>query len=142
MSSESHGDLYLTPSLVAAFQATLAEAPLTLSLVSGSWVPVESFADLVPSAPHMNTLVLASETIYSPAALSAFADACVGLLRRVRMGKAIVAAKRVYFGVGGGVDAFKEEAAARGAVVADVENSGVEMGQGGVRRCLLEVQMM
>ncbi|KAF4304832.1 hypothetical protein GTA08_BOTSDO14220 [Botryosphaeria dothidea] len=142
VSSESHGDLYLTPSLVAAFQATLAEAPLTLSLVSGSWVPVESFVDLVPSAPHMNTLVLASETIYSPAALSAFADACVGLLRRVRMGKAIVAAKRVYFGVGGGVDAFKEEAAARDAVVADVENSGVEMGQGGVRRCLLEVQMM
>lgn len=141
-SSESHGDLYLTPSLVTAFQATLAEAPLTLSLVSGSWVPVQSFVDLVPSAPHMNTLVLASETIYSPTALSAFADACVGLLRRVRMGKAIVAAKRVYFGVGGGVDAFKEEAAARGAVVADVENSGVEMGQGGVRRCLLEVQMM
>lgn len=141
-SSESHGDLYLTPSLVTAFQATLAEAPLTLSLVSGSWVPVQSFVDLVPSAPHMNTLVLASETIYSPAVLSAFADACVGLLRRVRMGKAIVAAKRVYFGVGGGVDAFKEEAAARGAVVADVENSGVEMGQGGVRRCLLEVQMM
>ncbi|EKG18545.1 hypothetical protein MPH_04347 [Macrophomina phaseolina MS6] len=137
-----HGDLYLTSSLIAAFHSTLAEAPLTITLVSGSWVPAPAFLDLVPSADAMNTLVLASETIYSPAALGAFADACVGLLKRVRLGKAIVAAKRVYFGVGGGVDAFKEEAAARGAVVADVENSGVEMGQGGVRRCLLEVQMM
>lgn len=90
----------------------------------------------------MNTLVLASETIYSPAALDGFADALVALLGRVRLGKALVAAKRVYFGVGGGVDAFKEVCAARGAVVAEVENSGVEMGSGGVRRCLLEVQMM
>ncbi|KAB2580897.1 hypothetical protein BFW01_g6810 [Lasiodiplodia theobromae] len=140
---EGHGDLYLTPALLAAFQDALAANPLTLTLVSGSWVPAPSFLSLVPSSDQMNTLILASETIYSPAALTAFADACVGLLRRVRLGKAMVAAKRVYFGVGGGVDAFKEEAAARGAVVAEVENSGVEMGEGtGVRRCLLEVQMM
>ncbi|KAL1630516.1 hypothetical protein SLS56_004790 [Neofusicoccum ribis] len=137
-----HGDLYLTPALVAGFGAALQQAPLTLTLVSGSWAPAPGFAALVPSAEPMSTLLLASETIYSPAALAAFADACVALLRRVRVGKAIVAAKRVYFGVGGGVDAFKEECAARGAVVADVENSGVEMGEGGVRRCLLEVQMM
>ncbi|KAL1645493.1 hypothetical protein SLS58_003802 [Diplodia intermedia] len=138
-----HGDLYLTPALLAAFQSALTATPLTLSFISGSWVPPQSFLSLIPSSDQMNTLVLASETIYSPAALSAFADACVGLLRRVRLGKAMVAAKRVYFGVGGGVDAFKEEAAARGAVVAEVENSGVEMGEGaGVRRCLLEVQMM
>ncbi|OJD35347.1 s-adenosylmethionine-dependent methyltransferase-like protein [Diplodia corticola] len=138
-----HGDLYLTPALVAAFQSALADCPLTLTLVSGSWAPPAAFLDLVPSSEHMNTFVLASETIYSPAALCAFADACVALLRRVRLGKALVAAKRVYFGVGGGVDAFKEEAAARGAVVAEVENSGVDMGEGaGVRRCLLEVQMM
>lgn len=62
-----------------------------------------------------------------------------------------MAAKRVYFGVGGSVDAFKEAVAAGGGVTAEVQNSGIEGcdralnavigGGGGVGRCLLEVQM-
>jgi protein-histidine N-methyltransferase len=90
----------------------------------------------------MNTFVLASETIYSPAALTNFAAAMVGILKEVRLGKAVVAAKRVYFGVGGSVDAFKIECAQLGAVAYEVENHGVDLGEGGVRRCLLEVQML
>jgi protein-histidine N-methyltransferase len=67
----------------------------------------------------------------------------MGILKRVRVGKGIVAAKRVYFGVGGGSDQFKRECAELGAVVSDVENHGVDVGTGtGVRRCLLEVQML
>ncbi|KAK7550575.1 hypothetical protein IWX49DRAFT_534807 [Phyllosticta citricarpa] len=141
-SEEDHGDLYITPELTSAFLGALSACPLTLSFISGSWAPADTFLDLTPSAEQMNTLILASETIYSPAALRAFTETCVGLLKRVRLGKAMVAAKKFYFGVGGGVDAFKEECAARGAVAAEIENSGVEMGEGGVRRCLLEVQMM
>ncbi|KAK8187391.1 hypothetical protein IWZ00DRAFT_335365 [Phyllosticta capitalensis] len=141
-SEESHGDLYITPELTSAFLEALSACPLTLSFISGSWAPADAFLNLTPSAEQMNTLLLGSETIYSPSALRAFTETCVGLLKRVRLGKAMVAAKKFYFGVGGGVDAFKEECAARGAVAAEIENSGVEMGEGGVRRCLLEVQMM
>ena len=68
-----------------------------------------------------------------------FTDAMVGLLGRVRSGKALVGAKRVYFGVGGSVDGFREEVGKRGAVAYEVEFEGLE--EGGVRRCVLEVQM-
>lgn len=59
------------------------------------------------------------------------------------MGKAMVAAKRVYFGVGGSVDAFKIECRERNAVAYEIENHGVDLGEtSGVRRCLMEVQML
>ncbi|KAF2091198.1 hypothetical protein K490DRAFT_71425 [Saccharata proteae CBS 121410] len=141
--SPSTGDLDITPALLSAFKATLASHQLHLTFVSGAWTPAPRFASLVPSSHHLRTLVLASETIYSPAALTSFADVLVEVLKRVREGKAMVAAKRVYFGVGGGVDAFKEACAERGAVGYEIENAGVEgMEAGGVRRWLGEVQMM
>ena len=91
----------------------------------------------------MNTLVLASETIYSPTALASFTTALVGILKRVRLAKGMIAAKRVYFGVGGSVDAFKVECSEQGAVAAEIDNHGVDLGEGqGVRRCLVEVQML
>jgi len=90
----------------------------------------------------MNTLVLASETIYSNTALASFTEALIGILKQVRMGKGMIAAKRVYFGVGGSVDAFKIECRERKAVAYEIENHNVDLGEsGGVRRSLVEVQM-
>jgi protein-histidine N-methyltransferase len=136
---EGHGDLYLTPEILEAFKARLKSAGISLNLLSGSWTPTERFLELVPSTPDMSTFILGSETIYSPASLGAFAETIVALMGRVKTGKTIVAAKRVYFGVGGSVDAFREECARRGAVAYEMEFEGLETG--GVRRCLLEVQM-
>ncbi|KAF3002611.1 hypothetical protein E8E13_008732 [Curvularia kusanoi] len=136
---EGHGDLYLTPQILEAFKERLVSVGVTLNLLSGSWTPVERFLELVPSTPELDTFVLGSETIYSPASLSAFAETIVALMGRVKTGKTVVAAKRVYFGVGGSVDAFREECANRGAVAYEMEFEGLETG--GVRRCLLEVQM-
>jgi len=139
----SHGDLELTPEILDAFSSCMANCALNLTFISGSWAPAQPFLDLIPTSSQMNTLILASETIYSYDALQSFTDTLVGMLRGVRIGKAIVAAKRVYFGVGGSVDAFKVACAEQNAVVADVENHGVDLGHGdGVRRCLLEVQML
>ncbi|KAF2839421.1 hypothetical protein M501DRAFT_933956 [Patellaria atrata CBS 101060] len=135
------GDLELSPEILSAFQKAVTTQNLALTLISGSWMPTTRFLPLVVSAPDMNTLVLASETIYSPASLSAFTEVLVGILERVRIGKAMVAAKRIYFGVGGSVDAFKEEAAAKKAVAYEIENAEVGGGMG-VKRCLMEVQMM
>jgi protein-histidine N-methyltransferase len=139
---EEHGELYLTPGLVEAFKKDLAGVGVTITLVSGSWVPVEKFLELVPSAPQLNTFVLGSETIYSPASCTAFTEAVTALMRRVKTGKAVVAAKRVYFGVGGSVDGFRMECAEKGAVASEIEFEGLDgEGEGGVRRCLVEVQM-
>ncbi|KAH7344279.1 hypothetical protein BKA66DRAFT_577064 [Pyrenochaeta sp. MPI-SDFR-AT-0127] len=137
-----NADVYLTPALLAAFKASLSTIGVTLTLISGSWTPIPVFLDLVPSSPDLNTFILGSETIYSPASLSAFSEAIVALMGRVKTGKTIVAAKRVYFGVGGSVDGFREECARRGCVAYEMEFDGLEgSGEGGVRRCLVEVQM-
>ncbi|CAO2658104.1 Nn.00g073640.m01.CDS01 [Neocucurbitaria sp. VM-36] len=134
-----NGDLYLTPALLASFKNTLSTTGLTLTLISGSWLPVSTLLSLIPSTPDLNTFILGSETIYSPASLTAFTEAMTELMKRVKSGKTIVAAKRVYFGVGGSVDGFREECARRGCVAYEMEFEGLE--SDGVRRCLVEVQM-
>lgn len=141
--NSTEGDLTITPALTSTFLNQLQSQGLQLSFISGSWDPAPPFLSLIPSAPTMNTLVLASETIYSTSALPTFTAALIGLLSRVRLGKAMIAAKSVYFGVGGSVDAFKTECRELRAVGYEIENHGVDLGESsGVRRCLMEVQML
>jgi len=108
--------------------------------ISGGWG--EAFVDLV--RPEGNLLVLASETIYSPDSTRLFAETLVRLLRRHSSsssssagggafgtaGRAMawVAAKKVYFGVGGGVDDFVAAVAALGGrceLVGESKDTGV-----------------
>jgi len=140
---DGDGDLEITPELCSAFRADLVARGITLTLLSGPWSP--PLLRHIPLFPSMSLLVLAAETIYSPSSLSSFTTILLDILRSVKMGKAIVAAKRVYFGVGGSVDEFKGRVGEGGGVGYEVENSGVEgceKGGGvGVGRCLMEVQM-
>lgn len=89
----------------------------------------------------MGALILAAETIYSPASTEAFVALLITLLKRAQMSKAMIAAKRMYFGVGGSVDGLKEECAKVGAVASEIENHGVSGMEAGVGRALVEVQM-
>lgn len=132
------GDLYVTQELLSAFKQMLATKGITLTFLSGSWSPTKSFLSLVPSSPELNTFILGSETIYSPASLMAFTGAIAALMARVNIGKALVAAKRVYFGVGGSVDGFKEECSKHKCLACEVDFEGLE--SNGVRRCLVEIQ--
>ncbi|KAF2846939.1 hypothetical protein T440DRAFT_557841 [Plenodomus tracheiphilus IPT5] len=141
-SHEQNGDIYLTPTLLSAFKSHLHRIGITLTFISGSWLPTPTFLHLVPSTPDLNTLILGSETIYSPASLTAFTEAIVALMGRVRLGKALVAAKKVYFGVGGSVDGFKDACAGRGAVAVEVEVEGDAGEEEGVKRWIGEVQMI
>jgi protein-histidine N-methyltransferase len=138
VSEEDGKDLYLTPALKEAFKSHLSSTGITLTLLSGSWTPTPHLLSLIPSSPDLNTFILASETIYSPSSLNAFTEAMVALMKRVKTGKAVVAAKRVYFGVGGSVDEFRGECARRGCVAYEMDFEGLDEG---VRRCLVEVQM-
>ncbi|BCS03818.1 protein-histidine N-methyltransferase [Aspergillus luchuensis] len=108
--------LDITPTLIQSFQDDISARGITISFISGAWSP--AFVDLVffstQEVTYSQTLVLASETIYSPASLGAFSETLVALLRRAaaapggqqQSAAALVAAKKVYFGVGGGVDEF------------------------------------
>ena len=116
-----------------------------------------------PPPPAPLTLVLASETIYAPASLEAFTSTVVELLSpsprslhlppshssttTAHSSLALVAAKRIYFGVGGGVDAFMRSlegrgggGGAQGREVWGSESLRGGGGGGGVGRCVLEVR--
>ncbi|KAL4883650.1 hypothetical protein BJY04DRAFT_216001 [Aspergillus karnatakaensis] len=139
MESEDE-ELDMTPSLIERFQNDLTNRGITISFISGAWSP--SFVELVFSSPALTgykTLILASETIYSPASLVAFSETLLALLQRPSVeSRALIAAKKVYFGVGGGIDEFL-------AVLRGVSAEGLKVEErldvksAGVGRVILEI---
>ena len=100
--------LSITPSLVAAFKASLSTYNISLNFFSGSW-------DGFPTSTPYDC-VLTSETIYRE-------ESIPPLLRVLRESKAevcLVAAKVLYFGVGGGVQEFVKAVDKQGGKVQDV----------------------
>lgn len=142
---EEEEELDITPELLEAFQQDLVDRGITVDFISGAWSP--AFVDLAfPSGTdgrYNQTLILASETIYSPLSLGAFSETLLALMRRSSAiqgskTRALVAAKKVYFGVGGGVDEFL-------AVLRDIGSQEVEVKQTvdvkseGVGRVVLDI---
>ncbi|PLB34077.1 protein-histidine N-methyltransferase [Aspergillus candidus] len=143
-SSSSEEELDITPDLLTAFQQDLATRNITIDFISGAWSP--AFVDLITTSQNQykQTLILASETIYAPASLTPFSETLLQLLRRSgpdEQRRALIAAKKVYFGVGGGVDEFL-------AVLGRIGGDGVEVVQrldvqsGGVGRVVLGVGLV
>ena len=140
LDQSSVGDLELSESVIQRFTAEMQCKSINFVFLSGPWS--SSLADIIPhTAPDFGSLILASETIYSPDSTTAFVDILATLLRRVKMAKAMIGAKRMYFGVGGSVDGLKEACRERGAVAYEIENHGVPGMESGVGRALVEVQM-
>ncbi|PSK53858.1 Histidine protein methyltransferase 1 [Elsinoe australis] len=137
---DGSGDLEVTEELMTGFERALKDAGIDFKLLSGPWG--EELKRLVPaSVPELTSLVLAAETIYSPASLQSFVNLVHDILREGRMNKAYVAAKKFYFGVGGSVDALKVACRDKGMVAAEVENSGLTGMDAGVGRAVVEIQM-
>jgi protein-histidine N-methyltransferase len=118
---------------------------ISFNFISGAWGSL--FVHLIesslrseidiPTGQH-NLVIIASETIYCPSSLAAFVSTVVGLLRATRgRATAFVAAKRIYFGVGGGVAEFAQEMRSVGGSVKEVIN----ITDNGVGRVILEVSL-
>lgn len=115
------GELDVTPALVDRIEELLKQKGVEVDFISGAWSP--EFVRLA----GQHSLVLASETIYSLDTLPVFTDTMLN----IASGDILVAAKKVYFGVGGGIHEFESLLAARGLadeVVVDVEDAGVARG--------------
>ena len=118
-------EIELTPELLSEFKSSLTSLHITIRFFHGSWTtlaasfattmraPLESYRDNDPSRPVQEPsafdIVLTSETIYRPKCLPSL----LSLLYQAsnpRSAKAaslcLVAAKVVYFGVGGGISEF------------------------------------
>lgn len=139
------GELEINEHVVESFKVFLASFNITVSFVSGGWSP--DFVNLVYGEPTStasingdgatgHTLIMGAETIYSPFALTSFTETLLSILQRERVGSpsrqavAIVAAKRLYFGVGGSLDDFVDKIRGLGAVVSMMreETEGVRRG--------------
>ena len=140
LDQSSQADMELSDSVLQRFTAEMKCKNINFVFLSGPWSP--SLAALVPnSAPDLGLVILGAETIYSPASTAEFVDLLIRLLKRVKMAKAMIGAKRVYFGVGGSVNGLKEACREKGAVAYEIENHGVPSVDNGVGRALIEVQM-
>ncbi|KAH6895115.1 hypothetical protein B0T10DRAFT_207450 [Thelonectria olida] len=136
------GEVELGLDVIAAFQQFLHDSNISLSFVSGGWS--QELVDLLytlPTSQPTSTLLLGAETIYSPFALQAFTETTFTILERERStpgseAGALIAAKRLYFGVGGSLDDFIDKARGKGAIVDTVaeETEGVRRG---VVQCIL-----
>ena len=137
----SDGDMELDDvdeGLVRATLEALAERKVSVNFVSGSWgQELVRHVEKIDN-DRMNRLVLASETIYSPVVIGLFTSTLTSLLRNsYGKSKAYVAAKRIYFGVGGGIDQFRREAEGNGMTIREVG----ELQDQGPSRVILEISL-
>lgn len=153
--AEENGDIELTTEILEEFKASLKALDVRLDFYSGSWDALHE-AGAFESSECKGSIVLTSETIYSmdslPGLVESLERAC-GKSIEDDLGRAtlketgqetlkgpeldvccLVAAKVLYFGVGGGVNAFKEELTKRNAISKTVWSS-----DRGVGRVVLEV---
>lgn len=135
---EAVGDLEIDAELIQAFLASLASSGIQLSFFSGAWSP--EFVDIVTTSmgpgPAYLTII-GAETIYSPAALRSFADTLSSLLDRMPESEktSLVAAKKVYFGVGGTMEDFCNAVREKSHEVTQIREES-----DGVRRVVVEVK--
>lgn len=127
---EEEGDIEVNEDDVQVVLRNLEDINVEVNLVSGAWG--EDFVRIVQRArPDENAklLLLASETIYSPGSLHVFSQTVLDILKSTSAEKrALIAAKKVYFGVGGGVQEFEDEVRTLGGrikPVLDVKSAGV-----------------
>ncbi|SCU86305.1 LAME_0D05490g1_1 [Lachancea meyersii CBS 8951] len=105
-------ELLFTEALLQKFQEDIFARGISLKLLSGSWG--RTFHNVLDSALQNSSselLLLSSETIYQPDMLPVISDLILQLLQdsqsRQQTATALVAAKDIYFGVGGSVIEFQ-----------------------------------
>lgn len=96
-----NGEVEITQDLVQEMRKDLECRGISVAFVRGAWS--SHFSELV--GRHSFDLLLASETIYSLDTIGVFTKVLKDVLSP--SGRALVAAKKVYFGVGGSVVEFQ-----------------------------------
>ena len=131
------GQLHLTPELISAFRSSLDQAQIDLRFIGGSW---ETFSTFVRSnSPY--TSVITSETIYCISSLPILVEICKEASHGSKNCRTIVAAKNLYFGVGGGLLEFERDAQNQGGILRHVwsSSSGNGVESIGVARSIVEL---
>lgn len=111
-------ELLLTEKLLEAFKSDLEFRNVSFSFISGSWG--RKFMDVLiehKATPLSNTLILTAETIYQPDTLPVISETLIELIVDNKKNsypvKCLLAAKDIYFGVGGSIVDFENYIAKR-----------------------------
>ncbi|KHN98580.1 uncharacterized protein MAM_03704 [Metarhizium album ARSEF 1941] len=143
------GELELSPAILEGFETYLRTHGMELLILSGGWsaefveLLYSTASHVAAASPELSpvSILLGAETIYSPFALQLFTETVLVILERERLlfgsqASAWVAAKRLYFGVGGSLDDFVDKIREGGAIVTKIreEADGVRRG---IVRCIL-----
>ncbi|KAK0121463.1 hypothetical protein ONS95_009757 [Cadophora gregata] len=136
---QPEGELDLDEQTIQDFLSSLQSRQVKLSFFSGAWS--QEFVNLVKTNMDSRTsrlTIIGAETIYSPVALKSFAETLVGLLGSMpdEERTALVAAKKVYFGVGGSMEDFCDIVRGHGCTVEQIREES-----DGVRRSVVEVKI-
>jgi protein-histidine N-methyltransferase len=137
---EDEGELDIDEGVVNEILGDLKKHDISLSFFSGAWSPefVRLVGENMTSGGPSRLTILGAETIYSPYALKSFAETLMGILESLpgEEKTALVAAKKVYFGVGGSMEDFCEMVRGKGALVEQIREES-----DGVRRAVVEVKV-
>lgn len=117
------GELSISLELLSAFTQSLDEHNIELRFYSGGW---STFPKTLTSDGSPIDIILTSETIYSLPSLPALVDLlhlyAAPAPNAAARPVCLVAAKVIYFGVGGGVELFKQHAVSKAARISAVKN--------------------
>ncbi|KAF8535294.1 hypothetical protein BDD12DRAFT_918694 [Trichophaea hybrida] len=94
------GEFATSQTLKEEFSMDLERRGIVLRFISGAWG--KKMVQLLGET--MFDMVIGSETIYSPTSIQDFTEVLLSSLKS--NGRGLVAAKRVYFGVGGSIEEF------------------------------------
>ncbi|CAX45150.1 conserved hypothetical protein [Candida dubliniensis CD36] len=101
-------EILITSKLIEQFKNDLNNYNIQLKFISGSWG--NEFIDLITKKNDMDIdidVIISSETIYSPDTLPIVAESIKTIFQQTNNKKlAIIAAKNIYFGVGGSLIEF------------------------------------
>ena len=105
-------ELLLTKELLHRFNEDLTARNIQLFFISGTWG--RKFIDILVQQhliPYPNTLILTSETIYQPDTLPIISETLIEIILSNKQAgnnaKTLLAAKDIYFGVGGSIIEFE-----------------------------------
>lgn len=137
---EEEGEMDIDDEVKSGFLADMRKWDVNLSFFSGAWSPdfVKLVGQSIASASGPVTII-GAETIYSPFALNSFAETLICLLESMdgKEKTSLVAAKKVYFGVGGSMEDFCDMVRTRGASIEQIREES-----DGVRRAVVEVKIV
>ncbi len=142
------GELQITSKLINFMIEDLQKLNIVVDFVSGGWS--KDFIDLISQTEKGYDLILGSETIYEPKTIPLFVEMLLKLGRpspnknKIFKNRSLVAAKNIYFGVGGGTREFTEclDSRIRETELNIKHKTVFEIKSQGVARSIIEVSLV